>query len=123
MEKTFNPDVAVRMRGVVEKCNFCYQRYHRASERAAARGEQAIDPSEYVPACAESCPTEAIVFGDLGDRSSEVAQGSGAEDAFRLLEQLGTGPKISYRSRESWVREAAERPAGSRAGEEKIARG
>ena len=74
LEKTLNPDVATRMRGVVEKCNFCHGRLHAARAHAAAEGRRDLHPGEYVPACAEACPAGAIVFGDLNDPASEVAR-------------------------------------------------
>jgi menaquinone reductase, iron-sulfur cluster-binding subunit len=123
MERTLNPDVSVRMRGVVEKCNFCSHRYHRAREEASARGAPSIDPSDYVPACVEACPTKAIVFGDLEDSGSEVAGLSKADDAFRLLEKLGTEPKVYYLSSEDWVHRAAERRPGTNGREETAAHG
>ena len=91
MEKALNPDVAPRMRGVVEKCNFCHGRWHAAKQQAVAEGR---DPAavEYTPACAEACPTQAIRFGDLA-RLPRPA------DSFRLLESLDTEPKIYYHSR------------------------
>ncbi|MHB0968524.1 MAG: 4Fe-4S dicluster domain-containing protein [Thermoanaerobaculia bacterium] len=104
MEKTLNPDVSVRMRGVVEKCNFCHGRWQAAVAKAAANGSRDLDPADYVPACVEACPTKAITFGDLADRSTEVAKLASSADAFRLLEKLGTEPKIYYRSRRAWVR-------------------
>ena len=67
MEKTLNPDVAPRQRGVVEKCNFCHGRWHAARQRADAAGKDDILPGDYVPACVEACPTGAIQFGDLND--------------------------------------------------------
>ena len=57
MEKTLNPDVAPRMRGVVEKCNFCHGRWHAAKAKAVANGKAEIDPADYVPACVEACPS------------------------------------------------------------------
>src|SRR5947209_4614023 len=63
MEHTMNPEVSPRMRGVVEKCNFCHGRYHTAKAKAAAAGEHTVP--DYLPACAEACPTGAITFGDL----------------------------------------------------------
>jgi len=116
MEKTLNPGVAVRMRGVVEKCNLCHARLHAAEDKAAAAGKHEIDPADYVPACAESCPTGAIQFGDLNDPQSAVSKASHAPDAFRLLARLGTEPKIYYKSKRPWVRALAERhsPAKSR---------
>jgi Fe-S-cluster-containing dehydrogenase component len=112
MEKTLNPAVAPRMRGVVEKCNFCHGRWHAAKERAAARGQREIDPADYVPACVEACPTGAIQFGDLNDPRSAPARRAKDRESFRLLEKLGTGPKIHYRSERAWVREIAAGPGG-----------
>lgn len=104
MENTLNPDVSVRMRGVVEKCNFCHARWQAAKAKAAAAGNREIDPADYVPACVEACPTRAIAFGDLNDPRSEVARLARSSTAFRLLESLGTEPKVYYRSERAWVR-------------------
>ncbi len=112
MERTLNPDVAPRMRGVVEKCNFCHGRWHAAKQRAAARGQREIDPAEYVPACVEACPTGAIRFGDWNDAGSAPAQAAKSADQFRLLEQLGTDSKIYYHSKRGWVRQIASAPGG-----------
>jgi menaquinone reductase, iron-sulfur cluster-binding subunit len=104
METTLNPDVSTRMRGVVEKCNFCHGRLQAARAKAALEGRHEITDAEYVPACAESCPTKAIRFGNLADAKSEVAQLSRDKNTFRLLEQLGTEPKMYFHSEQSWVR-------------------
>jgi Fe-S-cluster-containing dehydrogenase component len=104
MERTLNPDVSPRMRGVVEKCNLCHGRLHAAQMQANAAGRRELRPGEYVPACAEACPVEAIVFGDLADPQSEVAQRAASPRAFRLLEKLGTDPKIYYLTTRDWVR-------------------
>ncbi len=109
MERTLNPDVSTRMRGVVEKCNFCHSRYHAARERAAAEGRRELREDEYLPACAEACPARAITFGDLSDRESEVSKESSSGKSFHLLENLETEPKVSYSSEQSWVRKIAER--------------
>jgi len=108
MEKSLNPGVSVRMRGVVEKCNLCHSRLHAATEKAAAAGRPEIDPRDYVPACVEACPTQAIEFGNLGDLHDPAAQSSGAPEAFRLLARLGTEPKIYYKSKRAWVQALAE---------------
>src|SRR5512142_2266401 len=84
MENALNPDVSVRMRGVVEKCNFCHSRWQAAVAKAAANGKKEIDPADYVPACVEACPSQAIVFGNLDDPKSEAAKQSKAPNAFRL---------------------------------------
>ena len=104
MEQSLNPDVSVRMRGVVEKCNFCHARWQAAKDKAAAQGSREIDPDDYVPACVEACPSRAIAFGDLDDPATEVARLAKAPNAFRLLESLGTEPKVYYRSDRKWVR-------------------
>jgi menaquinone reductase, iron-sulfur cluster-binding subunit len=107
MEKALNPDVSPRMRGVVEKCNFCHGRWHAAKARAAAAGKEEIDPADYVPACVEACPTKAIVFGDLNDAGCEAARLAKQPGTFRFLESIGTGPKVYYHSSRPWVTEAA----------------
>ncbi len=110
MEKTLNPNVAPRMRGVVEKCNFCHGRWHAAKERAAAAGNAKIDPADYVPACVEACPAGAIRFGDLNDPASAPSTARAGSDSFRLLESLHTDAKVYYRSNREWVREVAKAP-------------
>ncbi len=108
MEKSLNPDVSVRMRGVVEKCNFCHSRWQAAKAKAAAAGKRDLDPADYVPACVEACPSKAITFGNLDDPACEAAKASKSANAFRLLEKLGTEPKIYYRSDRDWVRHLAD---------------
>jgi molybdopterin-containing oxidoreductase family iron-sulfur binding subunit len=112
MEKSLNPGVSVRMRGVVEKCNLCHARLHAAEDKAAAAKAAGIDPRDYQPACVEACPTRAIQFGDLADERSIVARESQSPNAFRLLARLGTEPKVFYKSARPWVRALAERGTG-----------
>jgi len=109
MEKSLNPDVAVRMRGVVEKCNLCHTRLHSAKEKAAAAGRKEIDPADYLPVCAEACPTGAILFGNLADENDPILSAANSPDAFRLLARLGTEPKVYYKSQLAWVKALAER--------------
>ncbi len=90
-----NPDVSIRSRGVVEKCTFCHHRLLKARDRARAEDRE-LAPGDYVPACAELCPTGAITFGDLDDAESDVARLTRSERAFRLLSELGTEPKVIY---------------------------
>jgi len=92
-----NPDVSVRPRGVVEKCTFCHHRLQKARDRALAERRE-LAPGDYVPACAEVCPARAITFGDLNDPGSEVSRLAHSPRAFRLLEELGTKPKVIYLS-------------------------
>ena len=90
-----NPHVSRRPNGVVEKCTFCHHRLIQASERARAEGRE-LAPGDYVPACVEICPTDAMAFGDLDDPSTHVAELALSPRAFRLLEELGTRPKVIY---------------------------
>ena len=107
MEKTLNPDVATRMRGVVEKCNFCHARWHAAREQAALDGKPDSEPVSYQPACAEACPTHALTFVDLNKTQPPA-------NAFRVLEKLDTQPKIYYTSIRDWVRKIADAPRPGR---------
>ena len=108
MEKYLNPDVSVRMRGVVEKCSFCIHRYHAAVDHAALNGQKDIEEDAYQTACAQACPAGAITFGDLNNPSHAVFEFKKDPDAFRLLERLGTRTKIYYLSSRKWVRQAGD---------------
>ena len=103
MEEMLNPDVSVRPKGVVEKCTFCAQRVRRAKEEAR-REERALRDEDLLrlPACAETCPTEAITFGDLEDPASTVAKLARSPRAFRLYDDLGTHPQVYYLSETLW---------------------
>jgi Fe-S-cluster-containing dehydrogenase component len=90
-----NPDVSTRPVGVIEKCTFCSHRLQKARETARAENRM-LREGDYVPACVESCPTGAIIFGDLEDRQQRVSQLSKDPRAFRLQEDLGTQPKVYY---------------------------
>jgi len=94
-----NPDVSTRPVGVIEKCTFCHHRLQHAREGARAAGRP-LREDDYVPACAESCPTGAIVFGDLDNPEHRVARLQHDSRAFRLLEELGTEPKVYYLAEE-----------------------
>lgn len=90
-----NPDVTVRESGVMEKCTFCIQRITAGKARAKEDGRPVRD-GEIVPACAQTCPTLAIVFGDLKDPTSEVSRLSRSPRRYRIFEQLNTQPAITY---------------------------
>jgi molybdopterin-containing oxidoreductase family iron-sulfur binding subunit len=98
LTEQLNPDVTVRSQGIMEKCTFCVQRIHRARERALAEGRELRD-GDVVPACVQTCPTGALVFGDLDDPESRVSQLARSPRAYRLLEDLGTEPSIYYLQR------------------------
>ncbi|MBI3074367.1 MAG: 4Fe-4S dicluster domain-containing protein [Deltaproteobacteria bacterium] len=92
-----NPDVATRPRGVVEKCTFCHHRIQDVKETARVEHRAIRDPElRYLPACASACPAKAIVFGDTNDPSSLVSALAKKPRAFRLLEHLGTRPRVFY---------------------------
>lgn len=91
----FNPDVSRRMVGVVEKCTFCSHRLMKVKETADEE-DRPINDGEYVPACAEICPADAIYFGDIEDKGSSVYKMSGDYRASRVMEDLGVEPKVYY---------------------------
>jgi molybdopterin-containing oxidoreductase family iron-sulfur binding subunit len=95
LDKARNPDVSVRPRGVVEKCTFCHHRWQREKEQARMEGRPP-DKRAYQPACVEACPATAIIFGDVDDPTDAVTVASSASRAFRLLEEMGTEPKVWY---------------------------
>jgi Fe-S-cluster-containing dehydrogenase component len=98
LNEQLNPDVTVRTRGIMEKCTFCIQRIRRTREEARASGEP-FNPEDVRPACVQTCPTDALVFGDLNDLESYVSQLARSGRAFVLLEELGTEPSVSYLKR------------------------
>jgi Fe-S-cluster-containing dehydrogenase component len=110
----FNPDVSVRMRGVMEKCTYCVQRI--SSARIQARNDYAkgnrtsplpVD-GEVVTACQQACPTNAIQFGDLNDKQSIVVQSHHDDRAYSMLEELNIKPRTKYLAR---IRNVAEAPS------------
>jgi len=90
-----NPDVTVRSKGVMEKCTFCIQRILEAKGTAKDESRELHD-GEFTVACAQSCPSEAIVFGDLMDPDSRVSLASHGERRYWVLEDLNTKPGITY---------------------------
>jgi len=95
LQMQHNPDVSIRPGGVMEKCTFCVQRIKRVKDDAHVAGREVAD-GEVQPACVQSCPAEAMVFGDLNDPESKVARLADSGRATRLLEDLGTKPKVFY---------------------------
>ena len=102
----FNPEVTVRMRGVMEKCTFCVQRIQHAKidhkNRWAKAGGTKASPTWSIPdgsfttACAEACPSQAITFGDLNDPTSAVSKLHASKLAYGLLEELHARPRVQY---------------------------
>jgi Fe-S-cluster-containing dehydrogenase component len=95
LNNQFNPDVTVRQRGVMEKCTFCIQRIHHVEDKAKSENRE-IQDGEMVPACAQACPADAIIFGRIDDPNSRVSKAARNNRGFKLLEDLGTLPRVSY---------------------------
>ena len=98
LRNQLNPDVTVRSRGIMEKCTFCVQRVRRGELDADREGRELRD-GDIQPACAQACPTDALMFGDVKDPQSRVSQFANDKRAFHLREQLGTEPNVIYLSK------------------------
>ncbi|PYJ10019.1 MAG: hydrogenase [Verrucomicrobia bacterium] len=98
-----NPNVTVRMRGVMEKCTFCVQRIEEAKiaahVRAGASSDTRIPRDSFTSACAQACPTEAIVFGDISDPESRVSKMKAQDRNYQLLKYLNVNTRTSYLAR------------------------
>jgi len=92
---SLNPDVTVRSRGVMEKCSFCVQRIQEARSEALREG-RAVRDGDVTPACQQSCPAQAIVFGNLRDPGSRVAALAATPRAYSVLEELNVRPSVRY---------------------------
>jgi anaerobic selenocysteine-containing dehydrogenase/Fe-S-cluster-containing dehydrogenase component len=90
-----NPDVTVRGKGVMEKCTFCVQRIREAENRATAE-KRALKPDEFTTACAASCPSRAITFGDAADENWTVTQLAKDARAYHVFEELNTYTAVVY---------------------------
>jgi molybdopterin-containing oxidoreductase family iron-sulfur binding subunit len=93
-----NPDVTVRARGVMEKCTFCVQRI-RGAQHQARLEDRPLRDGDVVPACAQACPSSAIVFGNVKDPDSRVAAASQDHRGYHLLEDVNTRPAVTYLAR------------------------
>ncbi len=93
--ESWNPDVTVRDRGVMEKCTYCVQRT-RQTMIAANREDRPIRDGEVMTACQQACPTQAIVFGDRNDRDSAVARRKASPLDYPILDDLNTRPRTTY---------------------------
>ncbi|HEX6317047.1 MAG TPA: molybdopterin-dependent oxidoreductase [Gemmatimonadaceae bacterium] len=90
-----NPDVTVRGKGVMEKCTFCVQRIRDAENRATAEG-RTVQPDEFTTACAQACPSRAIVFGDAASEEWTVAGQVDDPRAYHVFEELNTFTAVVY---------------------------
>ena len=93
--ESWNPEVSVRGRGVMEKCTYCIQRI-RTTQIDADREDRPIRDGEIQTACQQSCPTQAIIFGNRNDPQSAVAHRKASPLDYVLLEELNTRPRTSY---------------------------
>jgi MoCo/4Fe-4S cofactor protein with predicted Tat translocation signal len=99
-----NPNVTVRMRGVMEKCTFCVQRIEEAkiathAHVGASGGDLRIPRDSFTSACAQACPNDAIVFGDISDPESRVSKMKAQDRNYRLLQYLNVNTRTSYLAR------------------------
>jgi molybdopterin-containing oxidoreductase family iron-sulfur binding subunit len=93
-----NPDVTVRQKGVMEKCSFCVQRIIAAKLRAREEGRKVRD-GEFTTACAQTCPTDTLIFGNLLDPNSRVSQIIRDPRRYQVLGHLNTKPAVIYLKR------------------------
>jgi MoCo/4Fe-4S cofactor protein with predicted Tat translocation signal len=97
-ELVLNPDVTTRFRGVMEKCSMCVQRIQSGKLKAKLE-KRSLKDGEIKMACQQSCPTNAIVFGNLNDPNSEVAKALKSERTYYVLEELNVKPGIGYQAK------------------------
>ena len=95
LRNQLTPDVNIRSRGIMEKCTFCVQRIRRTERTAKEQGRKLRD-GEMIPACAQACPTNALVFGDIADEESRVSKLAEDHRHYLLLAGQGTGPNVIY---------------------------
>lgn len=100
-----NPDVTVRSRGVMEKCSFCVQRIQAGKLKAKLENRAMVD-GDVKTACQQSCPSDAIIFGDFNDENSQVRKYFKNERAYFVLEEYNVQPSVAYMTKVRNVNEA-----------------
>ncbi len=98
LNMALNPEVTVRVRGVMEKCSFCEPRIKSAKEKAKQDG-RALKDGDILTACQQSCPADAIVFGDMNDPNSKLSQMFSEKRTYSLLEELNAVPALKYQTK------------------------
>ncbi len=120
-KESLNPDVSVASRGTMVKCTFCSHIWKKERDKAVEGGESDINAVTYTPACVASCPTGAMIFGDLNDPKSEVTALSKNKRAFRLVHTIDDkspqeqerlkkirdypNPKVYYLTSQKWIKD------------------
>lgn len=105
----YNPDVTVRSRGVMEKCNYCIQRI-TAARIDAETERRSLRPDEVKTACQQACPTQAIVFGNLKDPAWQINERKKRARDYSLLDELNTKPRTTYLAKVTNPNPALEQP-------------
>jgi len=108
LDMAFNPDVSVRMRGVMEKCTFCVQRLNEAKMHAKDQGHSRVQDGDVITACQQACPAGAIYFGNVNDPKSAIAKANATNrgnhtqeykeknGAYKVLSEINVRPSITY---------------------------
>jgi molybdopterin-containing oxidoreductase family iron-sulfur binding subunit len=92
----FNPNVTVRMRGVMEKCTYCVQRIQEAKIEGKTKGKRWLTDGDVNTACAQACPSDCITFGNVNDLNSRVAKQKQSPRNYAMLAELNVKPRTTY---------------------------